>query len=193
MSVAILAIDQGTTSSRAIIFSREGKNLSVHQKELRLHYPHGGWVEQDARDIWRDTLEVARACLKEYPDVSGIGITNQRETTVIWDRKTGEPVYNAIVWQDRRTADMCQKFVQAGHEAVIRSKTGLLIDSYFSATKIAWILDHVPDARQRAERGELAFGTIDSWLLWNLTAGKVHATDATNASRTMLYNIVAHE
>ncbi len=190
---SLLAIDQGTTSSRAIVFSRDGKTLSVHQKELRLYYPEGGWVEQDARDIWRDTLETARACLKEYPDVAGIGITNQRETTIIWDRATGEPVYNAIVWQDRRTATMCQRLRDAGHESVVREKTGLLIDSYFSATKIAWILEHVPGARQRAEEGELAFGTVDCWLLWNLTGGRVHATDATNASRTMLYNIVTHE
>ncbi len=193
MTISILAIDQGTTSSRAIVFGRDGKTLSIHQKELHLHYPQGGWVEQDALDIWADTLEAARACLKEYPDVSGIGITNQRETTVIWDRKTGEPVYNAIVWQDRRTAGMCQKLKDAGHETAVRAKTGLLIDSYFSATKIAWILDQVPGVRQRAEKGELAFGTIDCWLLWNLTGGKVHATDATNASRTMLYNIVTHE
>lgn len=191
--VSLLAIDQGTTSSRAIVFSRAGKILSLQQKELTLHYPQGGWVEQDAMDIWHDTLQTARACLGEHPDVTAIGITNQRETTIIWDRATGKPIYNAIVWQDRRTAPVCEALKNEGHEPVIREKTGLLIDSYFSATKIAWILDHVPGVRQRAERGELAFGTVDSWLLWNLTGGRVHATDATNASRTMLYNIVTHE
>jgi glycerol kinase len=193
MTATLLAIDQGTTSSRAIVFSRGGDRLAMHQKELRLYYPQGGWVEQDAMDIWHDTLATAQACLKEYPDVAGIGITNQRETTIIWERATGKPIYNAIVWQDRRTAAHCQTLKDAGHEPAVRKKTGLLIDSYFSATKIGWILDHVEGARARAEKGELAFGTVDSWLLWNLTGGKVHATDATNASRTMLYNIVTHE
>ena len=182
----ILAIDQGTTSSRAILFSSDGRMLDVAQKELKLHYPEKGWVEQDPMDIWRDTLW---ACRKVVADAAVIGITNQRETTVIWNRKTGKPVYNAIVWQDRRTADYCAKLKKAGHEKKIRSKTGLLLDPYFSATKIAWILDNIKDARKQAERGELAFGTIDTWLLWNLTGGKVHATDATNAGRTMIFNI----
>lgn len=185
----ILAIDQGTTSSRAILFSRGGDILAVKQKELRLHYPHKGWVEQDPRDIWNDTLWACREVLKGAQNISTLGITNQRETTILWDRKTGLPVYNAIVWQDRRTADLCAKLKESGHEKNITAKTGLLLDPYFSGTKIAWILDNVPDARARAEKGDLAFGTVDSWLLWNLTGGKVHATDATNASRTMLFNI----
>ncbi len=189
----LLAIDQGTTSSRAILFSQEGRILSVKQKELTLHYPHKGWVEQDAKDIWEDTLWACLGVLENADNVAGIGITNQRETTIIWDRKTGEPVYNAIVWQDRRTADICAALKAQGHEEVVREKTGLLLDPYFSATKVAWILDHVDGARQKAESGELAFGTVDSWLLWNLTEGKVHATDATNASRTMLYNIRSQE
>jgi glycerol kinase len=189
----LLAIDQGTTSSRAILFSAAGKVLAVHQKELKLHYPDKGWVEQDPMDIWNDTLACCRAVLKQAEDVAGIGITNQRETTIVWNRKTGKPVYNAIVWQDRRTADLCTKFKKAGHEAAIRKKTGLLLDPYFSGTKIAWILDHVKGARKKAEAGDLAFGTVDTWLLWNLTGGKVHATDATNAARTMLFNIRAQK
>ena len=189
MPPAILAIDQGTTSSRAILFSAAGRILSVKQKELTLHYPKKGWVEQDPLDIWRDTLACCRAVLKGAETVAGIGITNQRETTIIWDRKTGKPVYNAIVWQDRRTAPLCEKLKKAGHEKTVRSRTGLLLDPYFSATKIAWILDNVKGVRKRAERGDLAFGTVDCWLLWNLTGGKVHATDATNAGRTMLFNI----
>jgi glycerol kinase len=190
---ALLAIDQGTTSSRAILFSPEGNILALEQKELVLHYPQKGWVEQDANDIWRDTLQVCRKVVEAARGkgikIAGIGITNQRETTVLWDRKTGKPVYNAIVWQDRRTADYCAALKAQGHERLITEKTGLLLDPYFSATKIAWILDNVPGARQRAEAGDLAFGTVDSWLLWNL-AGGAHATDATNASRTMLFNIV---
>ena len=185
----LLAIDQGTTSSRAILFSPEGKILSLKQKELKLYYPHSGWVEQDAKDIWDDTLWACRGALEEGSEVAGIGITNQRETTVIWDRKTGEPIYNAIVWQDRRTADMCAKLKADGHEETISAKTGLLLDPYFSGTKIVWMLDNVKGARERAEAGDLAFGTVDSWLLWNLTGGKVHATDVTNASRTLLFDI----
>ena len=189
----LLAIDQGTTSSRAIVFSKQAQALCTHQKELTLYYPENGWVEQDARDIWADTLGAVKACLAEHPDIAAIGITNQRETTVVWDKATGEPVYNAIVWQDRRGAPLCQSLKDAGHEDAISEKTGLLLDPYFSATKLKWILDTVPGVRDRAEQGELLFGTIDSWLLWNLTAGKVHATDATNASRTMLFNIRTQE
>ena len=189
----LLAIDQGTTSSRAILFSAAGKILAVAQKELPNFYPQKGWVEQDAETIWRDTLTMCRSVIKQKPDyaahIAAIGITNQRETTVLWDRHTGKPVHRAIVWQDRRTADLCEKLRRAGYEKTIRDKTGLLIDPYFSATKIAWLLDNVSGLRKKAERGEIAFGTIDSWLLWNLTGGKIHATDATNAARTMLFNI----
>lgn len=192
MTIALLAIDQGTTSSRAILFSTKGAVLFTAQKELKLYYPHKGWVEQDPQDIWRDTRNVCRDAVRFAREkkikIAGVGITNQRETSVIWDRKTGKPVYNAIVWQDRRTAELCA--VLKKKEPLITRKTGLLLDPYFSATKIAWILDNVKGARARAEKGELAFGTVDTWLLWNLTGGRVHATDATNASRTMLFNIV---
>ncbi len=190
---AILAIDQGTTSSRAILFSAGGDMLAVKQKELKLHYPHKGWVEQDPADIWNDTLWACREALKGADHPAAIGITNQRETTILWDRKTGKPVYNAIVWQDRRTADLCDKLKKAGHEKTITAKTGLLLDPYFSGTKIAWILDNVAGVRARAEKGDLAFGTIDTWLLWNLTGGKTHATDVTNAGRTMIFNIVTRQ
>jgi len=190
---ALLAIDQGTTSTRAILFSDQGKVLSIRQKELVLHYPSKGWVEQLPDDLWKDTLWTCRNVIMEAQKngikIVGIGITNQRETTIIWDRKTGVPIYNAVVWQDRRTADLCEQLKNAGHEQTIAEKTGLLIDPYFSATKITWILDHISNARVRAENGELAFGTVDTFLLWKLTRGKVHATDITNASRTMLYNI----
>ena len=188
----LLAIDQGTTSSRAILFSCEGKILETRQKELTLHYPEKGWVEQDANEIWQDTKWACEEVLKlsSAKDIAAIGITNQRETTVIWDRETGEPVYNAIVWQDRRTAEYCAKMKSLGHEPQIRAKTGLLLDPYFSATKIRWILENIEGAREKAQAGKLAFGTIDSFLLWRLTDGKSHFTDATNASRTMLYNIV---
>ncbi len=191
MTTAILAIDQGTTSSRAILFSADGKIIDIRQKELTLHYPHNGWVEQDARDIWSDTLWACRALIGEHRSLSiaGIGITNQRETTILWHRKTGVPVYNAIVWQDRRTAALCATLKAHGHETAITQKTGLLLDPYFSATKIAWVLDNVEGARAAAEKGDLAFGTVDSFLLWKLTGGKVHATDATNAARTMIFNI----
>lgn len=191
MGTALLSIDQGTTSSRAILFSTEGQILAIRQKELTLHYPHNGWVEQNPRDIWNDTLWACRAVVDDQhaTKIAAIGITNQRETTILWDRTTGEPVYNAIVWQDRRTADLCAALKKQGHEATVTDKTGLLLDPYFSATKIAWLLDHVEGARVKAERGDLAFGTIDCFLLWKLTGGKVHATDATNASRTMLFNI----
>ena len=191
----ILAIDQGTTSSRAILFSSAGEILKVQQKELTLYYPHNGWVEQDAHDIWHDTLGVCRKLLSaigenEAASIASVGITNQRETTVLWDRKTGEPVYNAIVWQDRRTADTCKALKDAGHEDMVRDKTGLLLDPYFSATKIAWILDNVEGVRKRAENGDIAFGTIETYLLWRLTNGRSHKSDVTNASRTLLYNVV---
>ena len=189
----ILAMDQGTTSSRAIIFDADYSVVAQAQQEFTQHFPDSGWVEHDAADIWRTSLDTAHIALQEAgiepQQIAGIGITNQRETTLLWDRNSGEPIYNAIVWQDRRTADYCTELKQLGHEAMVSNKTGLLLDPYFSATKIAWILDNVDGARARAEAGELAFGTVDSWLLWNLTAGKNHATDATNASRTMLYNI----
>lgn len=189
----LLAIDQGTTSSRAILFNASGEIISIAQKELKLLTPHKGWVEQDPEDIWNDTLATCREVMAQAEkfggQIAGIGITNQRETTIVWDRETGKPLYNAIVWQDRRTADLCTNFKAQGHEPSITAKTGLLLDPYFSATKISWILENVPGARDKAEAGKLAFGTIDSFLLWRLTGGKVHATDITNASRTMLYNI----
>lgn len=187
----LLSIDQGTTSSRAILFSRAGEILDVNQKELTLYYPEKGWVEQDPEEIWADTLWACRESVKKAQGqkIAAIGITNQRETTILWDRKTGKAVYNAIVWQDRRTSEFCRKLKEQGHEKSISEKTGLLLDPYFSATKIAWILDHVEGAREKAEKGELAFGTVDCFLLWRLTGGKCHASDATNASRTLLYNI----
>ncbi|WP_049721049.1 glycerol kinase GlpK [Gilvimarinus polysaccharolyticus] len=192
MANHILAIDQGTTSSRAIIFSAEGHALASAQCEFEQHFPNDGWVEHNADEIWQVTAKVCREALAKLDDprsVIGIGITNQRETTVVWDRATGKPIHHAIVWQDRRTAEACRTLKAAGHEDLLRQRTGLLLDPYFSASKIAWILDNVQGARQRAEQGELAFGTIDSWLIWNFTGGKVHATDATNAARTSLFNI----
>lgn len=188
---ALLAIDQGTTSSRAIVFSTAGEIIALKQKELTLYYPHKGWVEQNAEDIWHDTLWCCRDAIRDAKNykVAGVGITNQRETTILWNRKTGKPVYNAIVWQDRRTADYCAALKAQGHERMVQEKTGLLLDPYFSATKIKWILDNVDGARAQAEKGELAFGTVDSFLLWHLTGGAVHATDVTNASRTLIYNI----
>jgi glycerol kinase len=193
MASSVLALDQGTTSSRAILFNRQGEILSLAQHEFAQRFPKAGWVEHDPIDILTSQLTsaveaLARARLTPQ-DVAAIGITNQRETTLVWDRKSGEPVYNAIVWQDRRTADFCDSLRAQGLEDHVRRKTGLLIDPYFSGTKIAWILDNVSGARKRAERGELAFGTVDSWLVWNLTGGKRHVTDRTNASRTMLYDI----
>jgi glycerol kinase len=193
MADHILSLDQGTTSSRAIIFDRAGRIVSVAQKEFTQIFPQPGWVEHDPMEIWSTQLGVAaesvlRAGLRTN-DIDSVGITNQRETTIVWDRETGQPVYNAIVWQDRRTAGYCDKLRAQGLADMIREKTGLVIDAYFSGTKVKWILDNVAGARARAEAGKLAFGTVDSWLLWNLTAGKVHATDVSNASRTMLYNI----
>ncbi|MGB2202031.1 MAG: glycerol kinase GlpK, partial [Pseudooceanicola atlanticus] len=189
----ILAIDQGTTSSRAILFDGEMKITATAQEEFAQHYPASGWVEHDPGDLWTSTAATCRAVMEKAglkaADIAGIGITNQRETTLIWDRATGKPIHNAIVWQDRRTAETCQALKKQGHEARVGDLTGLLLDPYFSGTKAAWILDHVEGARARAEAGELAFGTVDSWLVWNLTGGRVHVTDATNASRTMLYDI----
>lgn len=194
MAKYILAIDQGTTSTRAIVFDVSGEIKGVGQKELKLYYPDNGWVEQNAEDIWADTQSVCREAVEKsgvaVSDVATIGITNQRETTVVWDKKTGKPVYNAIVWQDRRTADVCSGLKGKGQEDTVRQKTGLLLDPYFSATKAQWILDNVEGVRARAENGELLFGTMDCFLLWHLTKGQEHATDITNASRTLLYNIV---
>ncbi|MFT3823010.1 MAG: glycerol kinase GlpK [Chitinophagaceae bacterium] len=188
-----LALDQGTTSSRAIVFDREGKIHAIAQKEFTQHYPQAGWVEHDPVEIWSTQASVATESLLKaglsYTDIATIGITNQRETTVVWNRETGEPVYNAIVWQDRRTAAYCDSLKEQGYDLSIREKTGLIPDAYFSATKIKWILDNVSGAREHATQGKLAFGTIDTWLVWNLTGGKKHLTDITNASRTMIYNI----
>jgi glycerol kinase len=189
----ILALDQGTTSSRAIIFDHAGKIRSLAQKEFTQIFPQPGWVEHDPNEIWSSQAGVAAEATAKMgingTNIKAIGITNQRETTIVWNRITGEPVYNAIVWQDRRTADFCEELKQAGHQELIRNKTGLVIDPYFSGTKIKWILDNVPGAREKAIAGELAFGTVDSWLVWKFTRGKVHVTDITNASRTLLYNI----
>jgi glycerol kinase len=190
----ILSLDQGTTSSRAMLFTQEGRIAGIAQHEFKQHFPKTGWVEHDPMDILTTQLNsavevLARAGIRPR-DVAALGITNQRETTLVWDRDTGTPIYNAIVWQDRRTAELCERLRADGNEAAVRSKTGLLIDPYFSGTKVAWILDNVNGARARAEAGKLAFGTVDSWLIWNLTSGKRHITDRTNASRTLLYNIV---
>lgn len=189
----IMSLDQGTTSSRCILFDHSGHICSSVQKEFRQIFPKPGWVEHDPMEIWRTTLEVAKNAMEklgvEADAIQAIGITNQRETTVVWDKATGEPICNAIVWQCRRTSEIIDQLVQQGHGETIRKKTGLVPDAYFSASKIKWMLDHVPGARQRAEDGQLLFGTIDTWLIWNLTGGKVHITDYTNASRTMLYNI----
>lgn len=189
---AILAIDQGTTSSRAILFRADTSIAAVAQREFAQHFPASGWVEHAPEDLWATTLETCREAMSTAGftagDIQAIGITNQRETALVWDRATGEPVYRAIVWQDRRTAEMCARLRREGHEPAVTAKTGLILDPYFSATKIAWILDNVAGARARAERGELAFGTVDTWLIWNLTGG-AHLTDATNASRTLLFDI----
>src|SRR5579872_6109919 len=190
----LLAIDQGTSSSRAIAFAPDGGVIATEQQAFEQIYPASGWVEHDAEVIWATVLSTTRAVLerlrtKKSAPISALGITNQRETTVVWDRKTGAPIHNAIVWQDRRTAAFCDELKQAGYGDLIRRKTGLVIDAYFSGSKLRWLLDNVEGARARAERGELAFGTIDSWLLWNLSGGALHVTDPSNASRTMLYNI----
>ncbi len=192
----ILAIDQGTTSSRAILFDGALRPVAQAQEEFRQHYPSSGWVEHDPDDLWSSVAATARAAMAkagvDWQAIAAIGITNQRETTLLWDRATGRPLHNAIVWQDRRTADACAALKEAGHEAMISARTGLLLDPYFSGTKLKWLLDTVPGARARAIRGELAFGTVDSWLIWNLTGGRVHATDATNAARTLLFNIATN-
>lgn len=189
----ILALDQGTTSSRCILFDKSGKIISMAQKEFTQLYPNPGWVEHNPREIWASQLAVAIEAMANVgataEDIAGIGITNQRETTIVWDRQTGEPIYNAIVWQCRRTAEMIEKVVADGHTRMIKAKTGLVPDAYFSGSKIGWILDHVEGARDRAKKGELCFGTVDTWLIWNLTKGKKHVTDYTNASRTMLFDI----
>jgi len=189
----ILSLDQGTTSSRAIIFDKEGNIVSLAQKEFTQYYPQPGWVEHDATEIWSTQAAVATEAILQAglspQDMAAIGITNQRETTILWDKETGQPVHHAIVWQDRRTAAYCNELKDKGYDKVIQEKTGLIVDAYFSATKIKWILDHVPGVRDKAKQGKIAFGTVDSWLVWNLTAGKVHVTDVTNASRTMIYNI----
>ena len=191
----IVAFDQGTTSSRAVLFDKKGDIVGIAQQEFTQFFPRPGWVEHDPEEIWNSQLSVFRQLLTDHQvrpeEIAGIGITNQRETTVVWDRHTGEPVMHAIVWQDKRTAPLCEKLKQEGWEEYVREKTGLVIDSYFSATKIAWILENVPGAREKAGKGDLLAGTIDSWLLWKMTGGRVHATDYSNASRTMLYDIGA--
>ncbi|NDP63309.1 glycerol kinase GlpK [Polaromonas sp.] len=193
----LLALDQGTSSSRSIVFDEEGRVVALAQQELPQIYPRPGWVEHDPMEIWRSQLATARQALAQAglkaADIRAMGITNQRETTVLWNRKTGQPLHHAIVWQDRRAEATCAQLREQGHEALIQSRTGLLIDAYFSGTKLKWLLDHVPGARAQAERGELAFGTIDSWLVWQLTGGAVHATDVSNASRTMLFNVHANQ
>ncbi len=192
----VLAIDQGTTSSRAILFDGNRKVVGVGQEEFAQHFPDSGWVEHDASDLWSTTAATCRMAMERAGvranDIAAIGITNQRETVVVWEKDTGRAIHRAIVWQDRRTAGFCADLKRDGHEDMVRARTGLLLDPYFSSTKLAWILDNVEGARARAERGELLFGTVDCWLIWNLTGGEVHATDATNASRTMLYNIHEH-
>jgi len=189
----LIAIDQGTTSTRAIVFDEKLAPIAVAQQELRQIYPQPGWVEHDPEEIWAAVVATVREAMAKAgvgaKDIAGIGITNQRETTIVWDRVNGKPIHNAIVWQDRRTADVCAELRAAGHEAIVADKTGLLLDPYFSATKIGWLLDHVNRARGAAEQGRLAFGTVDSFLLWRLTGGKIHSTDATNASRTLLFDI----
>ena len=189
----ILALDQGTTSSRAILFDRLGQIKGVAQQEFQQIYPKNGWVEHDANEIWESQLTVAQRVLNDNgvtaKDIAAIGITNQRETTVLWDRRTGQPLHNAIVWQDRRTADACNRLRDEGHDDAITQRTGLVVDPYFSGTKLRWLLDNVEGARQKADAGELAFGTIDSWLIWNLSGGQLHITDVSNASRTMLMNL----
>ncbi|HMQ49105.1 MAG TPA: glycerol kinase GlpK [Saprospiraceae bacterium] len=197
MKSFILALDQGTTSSRAILFNKEAQIVAVEQMEFTQIYPQPGWVEHNPQEIWESQLSVAQKVLKKAgitaTQLAAIGITNQRETTVVWDRETGEPIYNAIVWQDRRTASICDDLKAAGHEAYIKANTGLVVDAYFSGTKIKWILDEVPGAREKAQAGTLCFGTVDTWLVWKLSGGTVHATDYTNASRTLLFNIKTKE
>ena len=189
----VVALDQGTTSSRAIVFDQAGTILAVARKEFTQHFPNPAWVEHDAEEIWRSQSDVAARAVAtagvSTSDIAAVGIANQRETALLWDRQSGVPIHKAIVWQDRRTADACDRLRAEGHHDAIQAKTGLIVDAYFSGTKIAWLLDNVDGARARAERGELAFGTIDTWLIWKLTGGHLHITDASNASRTLLYNI----
>ena len=193
MEKYVIALDQGTTSSRAIIFNKKKEIVKVSQKEFTQIYPKAGWVEHDPLEIWNTQKEVMLDVLKQagisIEQIAAIGITNQRETTIVWDKNTGRPVYNAIVWQCRRTAEFCQGLIQKGYSNLVYDKTGLPIDAYFSGTKIKWILDNVDGAKERAEKGDLLFGTIDTWHMWKLSNGAIHATDYTNASRTMLYNI----
>ncbi|PGS50529.1 glycerol kinase GlpK [Bacillus sp. AFS041924] len=193
MNKYILSLDQGTTSSRAILFNKDGKIVHVAQKEFTQHFPKPGWVEHNAQEIWGSILAVIATCLSEADvkpeQIAGIGITNQRETTVVWEKTTGKPIYNAIVWQSRQTGEICDDLKEKGYGEVVHEKTGLLIDAYFSGTKVKWILDNVEGAREKAERGELLFGTIDTWLVWKLSGGNVHVTDYSNASRTLMYNI----
>ena len=190
----ILAIDQGTTSSRALVFDKKLNIKGVGQREFKQHYPVPGWVEHDPEEIWRSVIATCKTAIKNAgikpKQIKSLGITNQRETVVLWNRKTGKPLHRAIVWQDRRTATRCEELKKAGVEKTFSTKTGLLLDPYFSGTKLAWLLDNIRGARAQAENGELCFGTIDSFLIWRLTGGKVHATDATNASRTLLFNII---
>lgn len=197
MNKYILAFDQGTTSSRSIIVDHDGNILTIAQKEFPQIFPKPGWVEHNPDEIWSSQIGVANEALArigiQASHIAAIGITNQRETTIVWERKTGKPIYNAIVWQDRRTAIYCDELKAAGYETTFQNKTGLVIDAYFSGTKLKWLLDHVPDARAQAERGELAFGTVDSWLVWKLTQGELHITDVTNASRTLFFNIHTQE
>ena len=189
----VLALDQGTTSSRAILFNHDGTVAGVAQREFPQIFPEPGWVEHDPQEIWASQIAVATEVLGRAEvrprDVAAIGITNQRETTIVWDRESGQPIANAIVWQDRRTAEICDRLKAGGYERLVGDRTGLVIDAYFSGSKIAWLLDHVPGARAKAEAGCLAFGTVDSWLVWQLTSGRTHITDVSNASRTMLFNI----
>ncbi|MFC0272170.1 glycerol kinase GlpK [Metabacillus herbersteinensis] len=193
METYILSLDQGTTSSRAILFNKNGEIIHVAQKEFTQHFPKPGWVEHNANEIWGSILSVIASCLSESGvkpnQIAGIGITNQRETAVVWDKESGQPVYNAIVWQSRQTAGICEELKQKGYNDIFREKTGLLIDAYFSGTKVKWILDNVEGAREKADNGQLLFGTIDTWLIWKLSGGKAHVTDYTNASRTLMYNI----
>src|SRR6476661_7064521 len=193
----ILALDQGTTSSRAILFDRDGTIRAVAQKEFTQIFPQAGWVEHDPQEIWASQIGVAVEAMGRGhvrpSDLAAIGITNQRETTVVWNRRTGEPIHNAIVWQDRRAEPTCAELRERGLEGVFREKTGLIIDAYFSGTKLKWIFDHVSGSREAAARGELAFGTVDSWLMWHLTGGQVHATDVSNASRTLLLNVRSNQ
>ena len=193
MEKYILALDQGTTSCRAIIYNKKGQPIITAQKEFQQFFPKSGWVEQDAMEIWTTQMNVAQEALLrlngDYKNIEAIGITNQRETTIVWDKNTGKPIYNAIVWQCRRTSEYCETLKEEGLESKIREKTGLIIDSYFSATKLRWILENVEGAREEAEKGNLLFGTVETWLIWKMTGGRVHVTDYSNASRTMMFNI----